>query len=105
VGLLEEEFKLWKFGSTISAASLQRAGMRQRFIRCGKCERQPPQTDRFVALKRGVQLRPTPVPQTALQLLCLDCFAALAQDVRMPLMAAGAEKFCDTYMMGLWRSV
>lgn len=92
--LLKDEFELWETGATIDTRNLKKAGLKQHMIRCGE------DVPEYVALKRDAHFRPTPAAHEAVQLRCLDCFAALAERAGMPLTAEGAEEFCGEYMMG-----
>jgi hypothetical protein len=100
LNLLEEEFKLWKWGSYMTPAELRTAGMRDSLIRCGHCGKDGWEPDvRFIALKRGRELNDKPLPQSAVQLRCLDCFADMAAAVGMPKTADGAYDFCEGHIM------
>lgn len=54
---------------------------------------------RFIALKRGRELSDKPLPQSAVQLRCLDCFADMAAAMGMPKTADGAYEFCEGHIM------
>ena len=78
LGLLEGEFALWQTGATLTATNLRQAGMREQHIRCCACGRAGEQPGRYVALKRTALLSSRPLPDSALHLLCVDCYAEAA---------------------------
>lgn len=98
--LLKDELNLWETGATIDTRNLKKAGLKQHMIRCGACRKGGEDVPEYVALKRDAHFGPTPVAHEAVQLRCLDCFAALAERAGMPLTAEGAEDFCSVHMMG-----
>lgn len=98
--LLEGEFALWHTAPCLRPADLRSAGMQPRHQRCCACSAGADAVERFVALKRTAPLQVAPLPDAALRLLCLDCFAEAALATGTPLTAAGVEKFVEGTMMG-----
>ena len=98
--LLEAEFSQWHTAPCLTATNLRDAGMQQQHIRCCECERGGQQAGRYIALKRTAPLRATPLPESALRLLCLDCYAAFAVAAGLPLTDDAVEGFVEETMMG-----
>lgn len=98
--LLEVEFSKWHTGACLTATNLQQAGMQQHHIRCCECALGGQQVERYVALKRTGPLHPAPLPDSALRLLCLDCYAESAMAAGLPLTDDAVEEFVDATMMG-----
>lgn len=98
--LLEVEFSQWQTGACLTPANLRRGGMRERHIRCCQCARDGQQVERYVALKRTLPLSATPLPDSALRLLCLDCYAETALALGLPLTEDAVEEWAEFTMMG-----
>lgn len=98
--LLEAEFSQWHTAPCLTPANLRDAGMQPPHIRCCQCGRGGQQVERYVALKRTGPLRATPLPDTALRLLCLDCYAESAVTAGLPLTEEAVEDWVEATMMG-----
>lgn len=74
--------------------------MREVHIRCCACGRAGDQAGHYVALKRTAPLRAAPLPDSALRLACLDCYAEAAVVAGVPRTADAVEQFVEESMMG-----
>ena len=98
--LLEVEFSKWTSAPCLRPRDLQQAGMEPRYQRCCDCGRGNEQVERYVALKRTAPLQATPLPASALRLLCLDCYTDLTASTSLPLTEEAVEEWVDVTMMG-----
>lgn len=100
LGLLEAELRLWQTGACIKPANLRRAGMQERHIRCCGCGRSGQAVEQYVALQRTAPLRATPLPDAALRLMCMDCYAESDVAAGVAPTADAVEDYCEDSMMG-----